>query len=323
MELTDIYAPVSRELVKVEQKLKSLGEVDFPHLAELVNYSLTSTGKMLRPALTFLSGTFFDYEKNVDLIVGTASGIEVMHIATLVHDDAIDHSDTRRGRTTVYKLWGEEQAVLLGDYLFAVAGQMIADTGNLRVVRKFSSTLETISHGEINQAHNSYNLNQTRDDYYERISRKTAALFLMSTEAGAVLSGAPENSIRALMDFAFNLGIGFQIVDDILDFVGTEEQLGKPVGSDLKQGTLTLPSFMILEKYPGDNPVKKLFENRGGQAEIDKAVEIIKNSTIVQECYDVARQYCEKASKALQPLPPVQSRDCLEEMTNYVMRRNR
>jgi len=323
VELIDIYAPVKSELVKVEEKLQSIGKVDFPHLAELVSYSLTSTGKMIRPALTFLSGKFFKYEKNREVIIGMASAIEVMHIATLVHDDAIDHSDTRRGRTTVYKLWGEEQAVLLGDYLFAKAGQLTADTGNLRVVRKFSSTLETISHGEINQAYNSFNLNQSLDDYYARIARKTAALFSLSTESGSVLSEAPEKSVKTLMDYAYNLGIGFQIVDDILDFTGTEEQLGKPVGSDLRQGTLTLPSFMILEKYPEDNPVKKLCKNRGGQDEINRAVVIIKNSTIVKECYDTAQEYCDKAKAALRFLPEIESRTCLEAIADFVMKRNK
>ncbi len=323
MELTDIYAPVKHELEMVAGKLAALADVDFSHLSELVRYSLTSSGKMIRPALTFLSGKFYEYEKNLDMIVGMAAAVEVMHIATLVHDDAIDHSDTRRGRTTVYKLWGEEQAVLLGDYLFAVSGQMTADTGNLRVVRKFSSTLETISHGEISQAYYSFNLHQCLDNYYERIARKTGALFCLSTESGSVLSEAPESSIQALVSYADNLGIGFQIVDDILDFIGTEEQLGKPVGSDLRQGTMTLPAFMLLEKYPNDNPIKNLFENRGGQAEIDRAIDMVKNSPIIEECYATARQYCDKAIAALKILPATQTRNCLENMANYVMLRNR
>ncbi len=323
MELTDIYAPVKHELEMVAGKLATLADVDFPHLSELVRYSLTSSGKMIRPALTFLSGKFYEYEKNLDMIVGMAAAVEVMHIATLVHDDAIDHSDTRRGRTTVYKLWGEEQAVLLGDYLFAVSGQMTADTGNLRVIRKFSATLETISHGEISQAYYSFNLHQCLDNYYERIARKTGALFCLSTESGSVLSEAPEPSIQALVSYADNLGIGFQIVDDILDFTSTEEQLGKPVGSDLRQGTMTLPAFMLLEKYPNDNPIKNLFENRGGQAEIDRAIEMVKNSTIIEECYATARQYCDKAIAALKILPATQTRNCLENMANYVMVRNR
>ncbi|MBN2240976.1 MAG: polyprenyl synthetase family protein [Dehalococcoidales bacterium] len=321
MELSDIYMPVNKELKRVEQILTSIGEVDFPHLAELVSYSLTSTGKMIRPALTFLSGLFYNY--NTDLLVNMATALEVMHIATLVHDDAIDHSDTRRGRTTVYKLWGEEQAVLLGDYLFATAGRLTADTKNLRVISKFSETLRTISHGEIDQAYNSFNPGQTRESYFKRISQKTAALFSMSTESGAVLSDAPEESIQVLIDYGFNLGIGFQIVDDILDFVGTEEQLGKPVGSDLTQGTLTLPSMMLMERYPDDNPVRTLFENRGGQEEVDRTIDMVKNSDIVKQCYAVAREYCERACEDLKKLPDIKARECLHELAGYIMRRNK
>jgi len=203
LELNEIYAPVQQDLLKVEERLKLLGKVDFPHLAALVDYSLTSTGKMIRPALTFISANFYNY--NLELLMKMATSVEVMHTATLVHDDAIDHSDVRRRKTTVYKLWGEEQAVLLGDYLFAVAGALTADTGNLRVIRKFSDTLKTISHGEIDQAYNSFNLAQNKEHYFERIARKTAALFCMSTESGAVLSDAPETSIQILVDYAYSL----------------------------------------------------------------------------------------------------------------------
>ena len=321
MELTEIYAPVADDMVKVEERLNSIGRVDFPHLAELVSYSLTSTGKMIRPALTLLSGTFYNY--NLELLLSMATSVEVMHTATLVHDDAIDHSDVRRGRSTVYRLWGQEQAVLLGDYLFAEAGMLTAETENMRVIRNFSATLKTISHGEIDQAYNAFRPGQDREHYFKRIAQKTAALFSLSTESGAVLSNAPEESITILSQYGYNLGVGFQVVDDILDFIGTEEELGKPVGSDLTQGTITLPSLMILEKYPDDNPVKALFENKGGQAEIDRAIDMVKNSTIVGECYDIAQQYCDKACYDLKKLPDVESRTCLAELAGYIMRRNR
>jgi len=321
VELTEIYAPVADDMVKVEERLNSIGRVDFPHLAELVSYSLTSTGKMIRPALTLLSGTFYNY--NLELLLSMATSVEVMHTATLVHDDAIDHSDVRRGRSTVYRLWGQEQAVLLGDYLFAEAGMLTAETENMRVIRNFSATLKTISHGEIDQAYNAFRPGQDREHYFKRIAQKTAALFSLSTESGAVLSNAPEESITILSQYGYNLGVGFQVVDDILDFIGTEEELGKPVGSDLTQGTITLPSLMILEKYPDDNPVKALFENKGGQAEIDRAIDMVKNSTIVGECYDIAQQYCDKACYDLKKLPDVESRTCLAELAGYIMRRNR
>jgi geranylgeranyl pyrophosphate synthase len=316
VELNEIYAPVENDLVKVEEKLNEMSRVEFSHLAELVDYSLKNTGKMIRPALTLLAGKFYNY--NLELLLDMATSVEVMHTATLVHDDAIDHSAMRRGRSTVYRLWGDEQAVLLGDYLFAEAGGLCAATGNLRVIRQFSATLKTISSGEIDQAYNSFNPEQSRDRYFSRIAKKTAALFCLSTESGSVLSNAPEDSIQILVDYGYNLGVAFQIVDDILDFTSTEDELGKPVGSDLTQGTITLPSLMIMEKYPDDNPIVTLFKNKGGQTEIDKAIQIVKNSTIIDECYKIAEDYCQKACRDILKLPECETRTCLKELANYM-----
>ncbi len=321
MELNEIYAPVENDLTKVKEKLDSISKVDFFHLAELVDYSLKNTGKMIRPALTLLSGKFYNY--NLERLLNMATSVEVMHTATLVHDDAIDNSAMRRGRSTVYKLWGDEQAVLLGDYLFAEAGGLCAATENLRVIRNFSATLKTISSGEIDQAYHSFNPEQTRDKYFKRIAKKTAALFSLSTESGAVLSDAPEKSIQILSDYGYNLGVAFQIVDDILDFTSTEEELGKPVGSDLTQGTITLPSMMIMEKYPDDNPINTLFENKGGQAEIDKAIEMVNNSGIVDECYKIAEEFCQKAGLGIKQLPECETRTCLEELACFMTTRKK
>ena len=250
-----------------------------------------------------------------------AVAVELMHTATLVHDDAIDHSPVRRGRPTVNQLWGEETAVLLGDYLFAKAGELATDTGNLHVVRLFTRTLQSISSGEINQSFHAFNLAQTRQQYIERISLKTASLFALATESGAILSHAPPRSVEVLREYGFNLGIAFQIVDDILDFISTEEEMGKPIGSDLTQGTLTLPAMFVLERYLEDNPVKTLFENRGGQDNIRQALELVRNSAIVQECYNVASDYSVRACRKLDLLPDTVSRRALAEIADYVVKR--
>jgi len=245
LELSKIYEPIQEDLAKVEDRLRSVSEVDFPHLSEMLDYSLRSNGKRIRPILTLLSGKFYNY--NLDYLLPMATAVEVMHTATLVHDDAIDKSLVRRRRATVYKVWGEDEAVLLGDYLFAEAGALTAATQNLRAIKLFATTLKAISSGELNQAFNAFNLEQSRSQYFQRVSKKTAALFSMATESGAALSQAPEESIQILIEYGYNLGIAFQIVDDILDVIGTEEEMGKPVGSDLAQGTLTLPAMLLLE----------------------------------------------------------------------------
>jgi geranylgeranyl pyrophosphate synthase len=323
LELSKIYAPIQEDLAKVEERLRAVSQVDFPYLSELLDYSLESTGKKIRPVLTLLSGKFYDYD--LELLLSMATAVEIMHTATLVHDDAIDNSKVRRGRTTVNELWGDDRAVLLGDYLFAEAGAFTASTNNLRAIKLFAETLKTISSGELNQAFSAFNFDQSYEQYIQRISKKTAALFAMSTESGACLSQAPEEAIQILIEYGRNLGIAFQIVDDILDFVGTEEELGKPIGSDLAQGTLTLPSILLVERYPEDNPVKRLFNHtdEDEQENIKRAIEQVRNSSIIEDCYQVASDYSTKACRNLKLLPENPGRQPLTELADYVVGRKR
>jgi geranylgeranyl pyrophosphate synthase len=323
LELKDIYQSIEQDLARVEGQIKAVTEVAFPELAKLLRHILLG-GKAIRPALTFLSARFYDYD--FDQLLSMATSVELLHTATLVHDDAIDNSAVRRGRPTVNSLWGEDRAVLLGDYLFAKAGEFAAMTGNLRVVRLFAQTLQIISSGELKQTFDAFKLEQTRQRYLERITSKTAALFSMSTESGAVLSQAPEDSVQALKSYGTNLGIAFQIVDDVLDFTSTETELGKPVGSDLAQGTLTLPAMLLLERYPDDNPVRELFNNRdmaeaARQAKIKEAIGMVAESSIVDECYRVASDYCAKARRKLERLPDKPVGKTLVEIADFVVNR--
>ena len=322
MELDQVYAPIQSDMLKVENRLKATSQVNFPHLATLLEHCLKGDGKRIRPALTLFSGKFYDY--NLDLLLPMATGVEIMHTATLVHDDAIDHSLVRRGRPTVNKLWGEEQAVLLGDYLFAEAGSLTASTNNLRAIKLFATTLKTISSGEINQAINAFNLNQTRSQYIQRIAQKTAALFAMATESGSVLSQAPEASIQILIEYGFSLGIAFQIVDDILDFIGTDEELGKPTASDLLHGTVTLPILLLMEQYPEEPPVKKLYQHHDDHDNIKRVIELVRNSpSIIQECYHVATDYCVNAGRNLKLLPENPARQSLTALADYILSRKK
>jgi geranylgeranyl pyrophosphate synthase len=325
LELEEIYQLVEEDLAKVRRQIDSVTEVDSPHLAEMLRHVLGG-GKGIRPALTLLAGKFYHY--NLDLLLLMATAVELMHTATLVHDDAIDKSSVRRGKPTVNEVWGEERAVLLGDYLFAKAGEFAADTGNLRVIILFSQTLQTISSGEIVQTDDAFKLEQTRQHYLDRIASKTASLFSLAIVSGAILSGAPEDSIKILQDYGFKLGVAFQIVDDILDFVGTEQELGKPIGSDLSQGTLTLPAMLLLEQYPEDNPVKELFHKpdmpeKNRRDKIRRAIGMVGNSPIVQQCYELASDYCEKACRDLGKLPAEPSRQALRDLADLVISRKK
>lgn len=321
MELNGTYRSIQDDLSQAKESLRSIIKVDFPWLSEQLDYVIGSGGKGIRPALTLLSGKFYQY--NLEYLLPMAVSVELMHTATLIHDDAIDKSMARRSRATIFKLWGEEPAILLGDYLFAKAGEFVSDTQNPRVIKLFSQTLATISSGELNQFFSAYNLQQTREQYFKKIFGKTASLFSLATESGAILSGAPEKSIKILRDYGHSLGIAFQVVDDILDFIGTEEELGKPVGSDLAQGTLTLPAMLLLERCPEDNPVKRLFDNRNDQDNIKQAIELIRNSSIVDECYTVASEYCARACQNIHQLPANSSRDALLQLAEYVVARKR
>ena len=318
--LNKIISLVNRDLAKVEDSLKSVGEVQDNHLSELLNHALASGGKRIRPALTLLAGKLYHY--NLDCLLPMAAAVELLHTATLVQDDAIDKSAVRRGQPTVYDVWGEDKAVLFGDYLFAKAGELCASTGNLRVIKLFSQTLATISTGELDQAFDAFNPEQTRERYFARISKKTASLFVLAAESGAILSQAPERSVKILREYGHNLGIAFQIVDDILDFTGTEEELGKPVGSDLAQGTLTLPAMVLLERCREDSPVKEFFHNRSPENK-RRVIELVRNSPIVRECYDVAADYCARACRNLNLLPDNASRRVLIDLADYITERRK
>jgi octaprenyl-diphosphate synthase len=317
LELNQIYGPIKGDLVQVKDKLKTISRIDFKWLSEQLSYLVKETGKGMRPALTLLSGKFYNYD--LTYLLPMAVSVELMHTATLVHDDAIDNAVVRRGQATINRLWGDEVAILMGDYLFAKAGEFVADTQMPRVIKLFSQTLGIISSGEINQFLGAFNFKQSREDYFKRIYGKTASLFSLSTQSGAILSKAPEESVAILKEYGDNLGIAFQIVDDILDFTSTEKQMGKPVGSDLTQGTLTLPAMMLIERNPADNPVKRMFETKNVKY-VAQAIQMVRDSNIIEECYKVAAEYCEKACRNLNKLPDKPNRQSLADLAIYVMK---
>jgi octaprenyl-diphosphate synthase len=317
LELKQIYAPIQADLNKVKETIKSISHIEYQWLSEQLSYIVSETGKGMRPALTLFSGKLFTYD--LTTLLPMAVSVELMHTATLVHDDAIDKADTRRGRTTINRKWGDEIAILMGDFLFAKAGEFVSDTQNPRVIKLFSQTLGIISSGEIGQFRGAYNLHQTREDYLQRIYRKTGSLFSLATQSGAILGKSPETAIKVMKEYADNLGIAFQIIDDILDFTSNEETMGKPVGSDLIQGTLTLPAMMVIEQNPKDNPVAKYFETKE-RKHVAEAIDIVRNTKIIKDCYQVAGGYYESACRSLESLPKTDSRQALYDLADFVIK---
>jgi len=321
LKLSEIYKPVKGDLKAVTEQFELLAEgkrESFPELHQMLKHTLGG-GKVIRPALTLLCCRCFRYEPARVLPMATAS--ELLHIATLVHDDAIDKADTRRGKPTVNSLWGTDKAILLGDYLFARAGEFAAATENIRVVKLFSRTLQIISSGELSQSFDAFSYDQTFDQYKDRIAAKTAALIVMATESGAILGGASAEEIQVMNDYGYNLGVAFQIVDDILDFVGDEKEMGKPVGSDLAQGTLTLPALLLIGRRPQDNPIPRLFAGEDKEKNVELAVEMVRRSSIIDDCYRTAREYIDKACSRLENLPQSPFRQSLLAVAAYIIKR--
>ena len=319
---SSIFKPVDKELALVEKGIKDIANVEYPWLAELLDYIVNSGGKRVRPALTLLAGKLQgDY--NLDVLLPVATGVELLHTATLVHDDTIDLSTRRRGKPTAASIWGWGIATLAGDYLFSQSAELVSRANNVRTDRLFAQTLMALCTGELEESFCSFDLNQTRESYYKRIGNKTASLFSMATESAGIVSEAPERVIRALKDYGYNLGMAFQVVDDILDFTASEDKLGKPVASDLLQGKLTLPAILLKKQRPDDNPIKAIFEDREKERSLKTAIEMICDSGIITECYKVAQSFVESACKALKTFPDSPSRRALIELADYVVERQK
>ena len=316
-----IYAPIREQLSLVENRLRNLSDTAIPELEPLLDHALSHGGKRVRPALTLLAASFFPLEPENP--VKMATGVELLHLATLIHDDTVDDADLRRGRASVSGRWGKQVAVLLGDYLFATSATLVCDTGNLRVVRRFAETIMELASGEIIEYFNTFNPRQEMERYYDRIYRKTASLFRTASETGAVLSRAGEEQVQALSDYGYNIGMAFQIVDDLLDLQGTEAELGKPVGNDLLHGVLTLPTIMLLERYPVDNPIPTLFREPETDGKLQQTLDMINNSTIIADCFAVVREYCDQATRTLQTLPDCPGKDSLQALAGYIRERSR
>ncbi len=318
MKVGLMYGPVQEDLALVEATFESLKQVDYVPLSEMLELVLAGGGKLLRPALTLLAGRLGVYD--LDLLVPLAASVELLHTASLVHDDVIDNASTRRGRPTANSVFDNATTVMLGDYMFAHAADQVARTGNIRVIRLFSRTLMMMTKGEIGQDLTAYDSRQTVRDYLQRIGGKTASLFATACEGGAIVAQEPEEWVEALRSYGYNFGMAFQIVDDILDFTGDEAEMGKPVGSDLMQGTLTLPTLLLMERPPRDNPVQKFFA-RPRKEILTQAVGMVRQSDIPQESYEMARSFSARAHEALSVLPDDPARQALYSLTDHMLER--
>lgn len=318
--IAQMFDPVRDGLNAVEERMREYGPDQHEALTAATEQLLASGGKRIRPAMSLLASGVFDADD--DLSVSLAASIEMLHTATLVHDDLIDSSLLRRGLPTLNANWSPGATVLTGDYLFARAADLAAQTNSVRVMKIFARTLMVIVNGEISQMFKSKGV-ASRDDYYRRIYAKTASVFEAATESGAVVGGATEDEVAALAVYGREVGSAFQIVDDILDFVSDEAHLGKPVGGDLRQGLITLPTLYYLEERPDDRDLRDLLDGHMGDAAIAaRAVEAVRNSAAIRASLAEAREFAQRGIAALDILPDGAHTDSLREIAEYVVSRD-
>lgn len=316
MKSASFYEPIMDRLEGVNASLMDMAAEKHPFLAQLLEHSLSSPGKYIRPAITLLASSFCPHDERTTEKM--AIGVELLHIASLIHDDTVDGASLRRGKMTISSLWGPKAAVLAGDYIFAASATFVCDTGNIRVIKRFAETIMELSSGELQEMSETYNPAQSMDGYLERIYNKTASLFTTAAESGAVLSGTSEERCVAFREYGHNLGMAFQVVDDILDFDGTEEEFGKPIGSDLANGVVTLPTLIAMKQKRCAAIVKRALESPNDETIMGEAIRAIQDDGVLEEAYKFASRYCEKALANLRCLPASPSRDSLEELVSHV-----
>ena len=311
---------VRDDLQRVEEKMRQGAAAHYEQLGPVLDYLLSSGGKRLRPALVLMATRFgtADYEKAIAL----AAAVEMLHTATLVHDDVVDNSLMRRGRPTLNATWPRGATILAGDYLFARAANLAAETENVRIISIFSNTLMIICSGELDQIFNQSGRPPTLEEYHRRIYAKTASLFAAGTETGGILSGLSESQVQALRDYGHHLGMAFQIIDDVLDFTGDQAQLGKPVANDLRHGIITLPAILFLEKQPRHPTIEKVLAGRTLEdSEVMTVVDEIRASGAVEEAVEAARRFAGQAAEALRLLPDNPYRRAMQDLVHFVVDR--
>lgn len=283
-------------------------------LKSALSILLSSGGKRIRPRIILLLGSIFN--ANRETLVTLASAIELLHTATLVHDDLIDGALLRRGVPTLNSKWSAAATVLTGDFIFASAAFLAAKTESIEVMAIFSKTLMTIVNGEVNQLFES-RCNTSREDYYRRIYAKTASLFETSSYTSAIISQVSDQQKEKLRKFGYELGMAFQIVDDVLDYSGDQSVVGKPVGGDLRQGLVTLPLLYYIQSNPLDKGVQEFLQGNCSQNDesIDRLIQSISTSSAIEQSLKEAEQFSQRALHLISDLPSSPEKDELIQLT--------
>src|SRR5579871_5308971 len=312
--LSRLFSSIEPDMEAVNAAFEASATSDLPMLNSAVVHAVNSPGKKLRTALTLLSGKMLDYR--FDRLLPLSVALEMVHLATLVHDDIVDNATTRRGLPTVNARYGTNIAILLGDYLFAKTAGLVADVEDFRVDKLFSETVARICEGSIIEMLSAHHLDLSIDAYLERISRKTACLMAACCKGGAYIGGGTDAQVALLEQYGQNLGMAFQIIDDVLDYSGSLATVGKPVGNDLRQGLVTLPLIYALQgEHNGhSDEIRRLLTSKEVDNDhLSAIVHWVAQGPGVQAARDEAQRFAELARKKLRQFPPGPDRDLLDE----------
>jgi octaprenyl-diphosphate synthase len=319
--LLELIAP---KMQMVEEELRRNFQSQIQTIGDAGEHIVGGGGKRLRPALLLLASNLLRYDGYRDVVYGAV--VEFIHTATLVHDDIIDEAAVRRGRTSINYRWGNHLSVLVGDYLYMHSMSLALAEGNLDVLRLLSNVTIRMIEGEIIGLEQNGRPDLTIDDYFDLVGRKTAALFGACCRIPGYLVDLPESSAAALFNYGFNLGVCFQVVDDILDFTSSTEVLGKPALADLKEGKLTLPLILAMPRataHERETVARVASDKSFQQVHPPEVIDIVRKYGALEESRRIAAQYAQRARTALEPFPSSPAKEALELALEFVLERDR
>jgi len=319
LKLKLLYSDLKSDIDVIEKELEKAVNSSSNLLNEASLHLLQAGGKRIRPVFVLLCAKFGHYD--IERLKNVAVPFELIHMASLVHDDVIDNSDMRRGRVTVKAQWNNRVAMYTGDFIFARALEYITNIENPVVHQILSKTMVELVNGEVIQIEDKFQLNQGLKDYFRRIKRKTALLIESSCELGAVSADATSETVKHLKRYGYYVGMSFQIIDDVLDFTSTDQQLGKPAGSDLLQGNVTLP-ILLLKDDPKIRPyIDKVLAGELTEKERLEFLKMVRQSEVIKQTIAISDQYLQKALKEVDALPKHPMKKKLRDIALFMGKR--
>lgn len=314
---------LSGDMLEVNKCIIEHLQSEVPMIPQIATYLIAAGGKRIRPLLTLACTRIYGYDG--DRPFNLAASVEFIHTATLLHDDVVDESDQRRGKKAANLVFGNQATVLVGDFLFSRAFQLMVADGSIDVLRILSDASAIISQGEVKQLSIANNLDTSMEDYIDVIKAKTAALFSASTEIGPVIAGAQDDQIKAMHEYGLNLGIAFQITDDILDYSSAQEKLGKDVGDDFYEGKITAPVLFALQKADPDE--RAFMQNTIGDkkfkdGDFEFMQSVLEKHNALEDAIAMAQHYGELAKKSLSKTPESELRDLLDQIVDFTINRS-